>query len=221
MTLIRSNPSFKQERTSFFYQRFNGRHKSLDEVAIIFRQIDLMCNAINEKTGRNIDAEEMYLMVICAMNDYDYSVREVDVDGLYADMEALLMDYLPMVYSPETPDVLAYLRQKEGHTLSLLSNTGFIKGSTLRKVLLRMGLDHFFDFQLYSDETGMSKPNLQLFQLMLDKVGKIRSGVPLQLSEILHVGDNVFADVEGAHGAGIRSLLINSNNRRIISLMNP
>ncbi|RYD21052.1 MAG: HAD family hydrolase, partial [Spirochaetia bacterium] len=60
MTLIRSNPAFKLERTRFFYQHFNCKEKTLEEVGLVFRQIDVMCNAINEKTGGNIHAEEMY-----------------------------------------------------------------------------------------------------------------------------------------------------------------
>lgn len=56
LTLIRSNPAFKQKRTEYFHQNFNYSHKSIDEVALAFRQIDIMCNTINEKTGKNIDA---------------------------------------------------------------------------------------------------------------------------------------------------------------------
>ena len=72
LTLIKSNPAYKQERTRYFYQRFNTKHKNLAEIAVIFRQVDLMVNAINERTGKNVDADEMYLMIISMINDYDF-----------------------------------------------------------------------------------------------------------------------------------------------------
>jgi putative hydrolase of the HAD superfamily len=64
LTLIKSNPYFKIERTKIFHRDFNPAGKSIDDVARAFRQVDLMCNAVNERTGKNIDADEMYLMVI-------------------------------------------------------------------------------------------------------------------------------------------------------------
>jgi len=98
----------------------------------------------------------------------------------------------------------------------LLSNTGFIKGITLRKVLKSLAIDQYFDFQLYSDEVGLSKPNQELFQLMI-KEALLLNHVPLK--QIIHIGDNPKADIWGADMAGISSLLINSNNTSIIKLI--
>lgn len=220
MTLIKSNPAFKLERTKFFFDNFNHRNKTLEQVGIIFRQIDVMCNAINEKTGSNIDAEEMYLMVISAMNDYHYPLQEVNITALYAEMEKLVFKYAPVLYCQATPKVLQRLKQEAGgSSFSLLSNTAFIKGSTLRTVLKMVELDSFFDFQLYSDETGMSKPNQQLFRLMVKTIND-RRPEPIGLKEIVHIGDNPTADCQGAEQAGISSILINSNNSTITNLLN-
>lgn len=220
MTLIRSNPAFKPQRIRFFYDNFNHYGKTLEEVGIIFRQVDVMCNAINEKTGNNIDAEEMYLMVISAMNNYHYPLHDVNVTALYAEMEILVFKYLPVLYCTQTPKVLCMLKQQSGDcSFSLLSNTAFIKGSTLRTVLKRMELNDYFNFQLYSDETGMSKPNRQLFKLMINTVQETRAK-PIDLKEIVHIGDNAKADIYGADKAGISSILINSNNQTIFNLLN-
>lgn len=220
MTLIRSHPSFKEARTGFFYKHFNTRNKTLGEVASIFRQIDIMCNAINEKTGNHIDAEELYLMVISAINDYQYPLEDVDIKGLYAEMENLVLQYTPILYCDETEQALRQLKkQADDCTFSLLSNTAFIKGSTLRIVLDRMELGEHFDFQLYSDETGMSKPNEQLFRLMIDTIAEKRCET-LPLTDIVHVGDNARADGWGADSVGIKSVIINSNQQTILSLLN-
>jgi putative hydrolase of the HAD superfamily len=219
LTLIKSNPDYKIERTKIFHRDFNPARKSIDEVAKAFRQVDLMCNAVNECTGKNIDSDEMHLMVISLINDNQLNLNEIDTGKLYADMEALVLNYLPMVYAPVTIEVLDHLKQKDGSTLSLLSNTGFIKGAILKKILVELKMDQYFDFQLYSDEVGMSKPNPALFNLMLQNIKQINKEKDITLNSIIHIGDNPKADIEGANAAGIKSLLINSNNQSILSLI--
>lgn len=217
LTLIKSNPDFKLERTRYFHRHFNPLHKSLEEVGIVFRQVDLMVNAINEKAGKNVDADEMYLMVISMLNNYSPVFADVDLDHLYDEMEALVLNYMPLLYSSETIDVLYSLKEDGRSTVSLLSNTGFIKGKTLRKVLSHLALDKALDFQLYSDEVRLSKPNLRFFQLMLDQIDRDKHQ-ELLLEEIIHIGDNPVADVAGAEAVGIKSLLINSNHLSISHL---
>jgi putative hydrolase of the HAD superfamily len=219
LTLIKSNPYFKIERTKIFHRDFNPTGKSIDEVAKAFRQVDLMCNAVNESTGKNIDADEMYLMVISLINDNQLSLADIDTAKLYQDMDKLLFYYLPVVYSSVTIPTLQHLKEKGGSTFSLLSNTGFIKGATLRKVLVELKMNEYFDFQLYSDEVGMSKPNPALFFLMMQHIQRINTGETINLNKIIHIGDNPKADIEGANAAGIKSLLINSNNQSILSLI--
>ncbi|HTE00648.1 MAG TPA: HAD family hydrolase [Mucilaginibacter sp.] len=218
LTLIKSNPEFKIQRTKIFHRDFNLNNKSIDEVAKVFRQVDLMCNAVNEKTGKNIDSDEMHLMVISLINDNCLDFQDIDTGKLYADMVALLFNYLPVLYSPVTIGVLDHLKNKSGGTFSLLSNTGFIKGATLKKVLVELKLDQYFDFQLYSDEAGMSKPDPAFFGLMLQNIRRVNHPKEISLDSIIHVGDNPKTDIEGAEAAGIKSLLINSNNQSITSL---
>lgn len=219
LTLIKSNPSFKIKRTRFFYDNFNYSGKTLEEVGVIFRQVDIMCNTINEKTGKNIDAEEMYLMVIMSMNNYSYPAIDIDLNSLLDEMEDLLFKNVPFIYSTETQNVLKEIKEAGDNTISILSNTGFIKGRSLRKVLKHLELDHFFDFQLYSDEEGMSKPNRNLFQLMLNRIFEFNKEIKTDLKDIIHIGDNPRADIEGANSVGISSLLINSNNIPILCLV--
>ena len=218
LTLIKSNPVFKTERARYFHQHYNWTGKSLDEVAVIFRKVDLMVNSINERSGKNIDAEEMYLMVISIINDYSTAFQDVDIDGLYDAMELLLLEHMPLVYCSNSLGVLQQLKDNGLSTTSLLSNTGFIKGRTLRKILNHLQLDQLLDFQLYSDEVRMSKPNAGFFQLMLDTIDR-KHHVDLGLHEVIHIGDNPVADAKGAEAMGIKSLLINSNHLTISSLL--
>lgn len=217
LTLIRSNPAFKEERARYFHARHNAKGKPLNEVAAVFRQVDVMCNRINERCGGNIDAEEMYLMVISLLHDQEVDLQSVDIDALYADMETLLFRYLPTAYEPATCGVLETLKGA-GHSLNILSNTGFIKGATLRKVLRQLGMDRYFDFQLYSDELGMSKPNRRFFLELLSQVEVLKAS-EIDPARVLHTGDNPLADVAGARAAGLQAHLINSNEQSILSLV--
>jgi len=217
LTLIKSNPLYKQERTTYFYNKFNTKDKHIDEIAVAFRKVDLMVNAINEKTGKNVDADEMCLMVIAMINDYAFPFNEIDLVELDHEMQELALSHLPVLYGDECIDVLAEIKSTGLSSTNILSNTGFIKGKTLRKILNHLKLDQYLDFQLYSDEVRMSKPNPNFFQLMLDTIDK-KKHPNIALHEIIHVGDNPFADVNGANNMGIKSMLINSNHLSISHL---
>lgn len=219
LTLIKSNPEFKIQRAHFFHQNYNNTGKSVDEIVKVFRQVDLMVNAVNEKTGKNIDADEMYLMVINLLNGDQLNIDDIDYPALHLQMEELLFKYPPQAYADVTIDTLHRLKLKSGATFSLLSNTGYITGKTLRKVLALYGLDNYFDFQLYSDEANMSKPNPEFFNTMLNNIDICNGGKNIPLKNIIHIGDNPKNDVQAANQAGISSLLINSNQNSILSLI--
>ncbi|MEJ7557821.1 MAG: hypothetical protein WKF66_05890 [Pedobacter sp.] len=111
LTLIKSNPAFKIERAKYFHAHYNKLGKSLQEVAAVFRNVDLMVNSINEKSGLNIDAEEMYLIVISTINNYSTDFSDINVSELYSNMETLLLENMPVMYCPESLGVLHQLKE--------------------------------------------------------------------------------------------------------------
>jgi len=82
--------------------------------------------------------------------------------------------------------------------LGVISDTGVSSGRYLRQLLDR---DHpsRFSFGLYSDELGMSKPEPEIFQKVLD----INGCLP---EEVVHIGDLRYTDVLGAHQAGMHTI---------------
>ena len=217
-TLIKSHPKFKKERAKYLHKNYNFTNKSLIEFERTIREVDLMCNTINEKTGSNIDAEEMYYFILCQVNETHDIVKYIDIQQLYNDVEQLIELYTPVVYDENTIETLAKIKTFPDVTLNILSNTGFIKGKTLRKVLQKIGLAEYFDFQLYSDELNLSKPSKYFFNEMLHQVEMVRKD-KLAKSQIIHVGDNYFADIEGAIACGINSCHININDKTIKTLL--
>lgn len=223
MTLIRSNPQYKYERARIIHERYNPAGRTLEEVMAVFRQVDLLANTINERTGRQLQAEELYLWVIgIAAGDAvgaaagAEAITGIDPERLYDEMEAVALAYPPLIYEEATLPTLEKLK-KTDVSFSLLSNTAFVKGRTLRKMFGGLGLEGFFAFELFSDEAGMSKPNGDFFQLMLDQVTAKRGPTPLE--SIVHVGDNPVADEAGAQKKGIPAILINDNRQGIEHLL--
>lgn len=213
-TLYKSNPAFKEERAQYFHDHFNRENKTVDEIKKIFSEIDNMCNVVNEKVGFNIDGFEMYAMVLHRLN-YDMSMLGLrDLHAVCHMMDQVFEKNLPTTFDDDTIPVLKELKRR-GCTLSILSNTGFVKGYNLKKALIASGIDHLFDFQFYSDEHGVSKPNEFFFRHMLNKVHAIRMHHPILDHEIVHVGDNVQADIKGAKIIGIDSILINRGEKTI------
>lgn len=211
--------TFKKERSKYFFKNFNSLNKSIEEVEIVFRNIDLKCNSINEITGKNIDSEEMYLMVIFYLNKSIKPFENIDLTSLYLEMEKLFFEYSPMLFNNETKNCLDKIKQNTKNTLNILSNTGFIKGKTLKKVLDNLEISQYFNFEIYSDEIGFSKPNLKIYNNLIFEVNKLRNN-SISMNEIIHIGDNYNADILGAQKAGIKTFQINSNNNSIIDLIN-
>lgn len=68
--------------------------------------------------------------------------------------------------------------------------------------LAMVGLHEHFRFSVSAAEVGVAKPHAAIFQHACERLG-------IAAENILHVGDDPFADVEGANAVGMRSAWIN------------
>jgi len=75
----------------------------------------------------------------------------------------------------------------------------------LKVLLERLRLATRFDVMLDSAVEGVAKPDPRLFQLALERSGS-------RPEDTLHVGDLYHVDVEGARGAGLRAVLLDTAN---------
>lgn len=202
LTLIKSHPEFKTKRVELFSSYFNI-DKPIDEVAKAVKYYDDLCNTINEVTGGNIDTFEIYLLIL---NSMDVDVKQIDkgkLEGFYLKSEELFLEYRPVVIFENIRSFFDEIKN-QGKTINILSNTGFIKGTTMRKFLKGENLDQYIDFHIYSDETNCSKPNPLIFQEVKNKI----TDQDLPLHRILHIGDNPVADYRGAKDFGFSAHLL-------------
>lgn len=212
-TLIRSNPEFKVQRDSLFFERYNPKGLSLEEVRLKIREIDVQSSSLCDKVGMHNPVE---LIVGTILTKIGYKPVDPDVIAtIVGNIQALFLTYLPFPYDSDTKSVLETLKDS-GCTINILSNTGFITGETLRAALAEIGLLDCFDAEIFSDEEHISKPNPIMFKRICAAFpechGYIKTG------EILHVGDNPVAD-GGSVRVGIPYFQINSNDRTIKDLL--
>ena len=66
------------------------------------------------------------------------------------------------------------------------------------------GLEGRFDFAVYAQDIGIEKPDPRTFQIAAQRAG-------CSLDQVLHVGDSLETDVEGAKEVGVRAVWLNRN----------
>jgi REG-2-like HAD superfamily hydrolase len=97
------------------------------------------------------------------------------------------------------PDVIDTLKMLKEHklTLGLISNVG----KDLQKTFNDLGLQPYLDYYITSHEVGCDKPQPRIFQAALQKA-KVKP------NEAIYIGDQYELDIIGAHGVGMKAILI-------------
>lgn len=202
LTLIKSHPEFKAKRVELFSSFFNVE-KPIVEVAKSVKYYDDLCNNINEVIGGNVDTFEIYLLILNSLNVDIKQLNQENLNEFYQKSEDLFLEYKPVVIFDELHNFFDEIKN-QGKTINILSNTGFIKGKTMRKFLMNENLDQYIDFHIYSDEIKCSKPNPLVFQEVKNQI----KNQELQMEQILHIGDNPIADYKGAKDFGFSAHLL-------------
>lgn len=202
LTLIKSHPEFKTKRVGLFSSFFNV-DKPIEEVAKAVKYYDDLCNTINEVIGGNVDTFEIYLLILNSLNVDIKQLNQDNFKEFYQKSEDLFLEYKPVVIFKELHNFFDEIKN-QGKTINILSNTGFIKGKTMRKFLINENLDQYIDFHIYSDEIKCSKPNPLVFQEVKNQI----RNQELQMDQILHIGDNPIADYKGAKDFGFSAHLL-------------
>lgn len=202
LTLIKSHPEFKTKRVELFSSFFNV-DKPIDEVAKTVKYYDDLCNTINEVTGGNIDTFEIYLMILGSLDADIKQIGKETLEEFYLKSEELFLEYKPVIIFENIKEFFDQIKN-QGKTVNILSNTGFIKGKTMRKFLIQEELDQYIDFHIYSDEINISKPNPLIFQEVKNNL----KDQELPMHRVLHIGDNALADYKGAMDFGFSAHLL-------------
>jgi FMN phosphatase YigB (HAD superfamily) len=104
--------------------------------------------------------------------------------------------YKPVVHVPSDAIPALVSLKEAGLTLGMVSNRQRSYGDELAQI----GLKELFEFSLAGGEIAAYKPEPQIFHKALEMAGTTAE-------QSVYVGDNYFADVIGARGAGLRPVL--------------
>lgn len=96
--------------------------------------------------------------------------------------------------------------------LGIITN-GFTKVQTERLALT--GLHNHFDLLVISEEVGVAKPNIEIFEHALSKMGN-----PSR-DQVLMVGDNADTDIRGGINAKLHTCWLNVDGKTLPSDLSP
>jgi len=146
-----------------------------------------------EKTKEDGKETHNRFWISAALQELGYQIEPDDARialALDAYFSAFF-DYCRLI--PGTIHMLNMLKGR--YRLGLLSN--FTHAPAGRGLIRKLGLAPFFDVLLISGEIGYRKPHVIVFQRLVEEFG-------VGSSQLLYVGDNIEADINGARRAGIR-----------------
>jgi putative hydrolase of the HAD superfamily len=91
--------------------------------------------------------------------------------------------------------------KERGLTLGLISNVDH----DISAIYGELGLGHWLQLKITSQDVGFNKPNPEIFQAALKAAG-------VKPAEAIYVGDQYEIDVVGANGVGMRGILIDRHD---------
>ncbi len=90
--------------------------------------------------------------------------------------------------------------------MGIICDSGYTPGRILRRALADHGVLRFFKVAVFSDENGYNKPHGSMFE-------KALSGLDVEPSEAVHVGDTFATDIVGAKAAGMKVVWLNAQGQ--------
>jgi putative hydrolase of the HAD superfamily len=210
LTLIRSNPKFKSSLNDLIIKSFEVK-KDSQTVDFIFRKMDRTFTKVNEITGKNLDSKEMLLIILAEIDVKIENIKLEKLESFQQELLELFWKFPPILLDEKLPFLLKKLLGND-ISLSILSNTGFIHGKTLSQLFEKYHFGQFFAFQCFSDEENFSKPFSQFFDIAYQNVLKIKK---IEKNQVLHIGDNLVADYEGAKNYGFQAALFQHENNNL------
>jgi putative hydrolase of the HAD superfamily len=141
---------------------------------------------------------ELYLRQYLKALGVDHETGNSEAAVVTAIVARFREEFSPEPYlEPGAKELLWNLREA-GLTLGLVSN----RDEPLTGIAIELGIIEHFNFTLAAGQVDSWKPDAAIFQHAL------RMGGDVAPREAVYVGDNYFADVVGARGAGIRAVLV-------------
>jgi putative hydrolase of the HAD superfamily len=191
-TLITADPAALREATRRLILSFAENDLVLDPEDFKKPYREAAMRFITEARAEGRETHNRF-WISAALNSMGHEIGPEDprIARAVESYFSAFFDYCHLI--PGTKEMLAEL---QGYfRLGLLSN--FTHAPAAKGLVEYLGLAPYFDTILISGEIGYRKPNLLVFELLVEKLG-------LEKSAIIYIGDDPETDILGAQGAGIR-----------------
>lgn len=198
-TLLKSNPTYKEKRAKMLRDALSP-DTDVTVVKQTMDEVDKELDALTDRTGTQYGFEARILK-IWELLPSDQRINALTPEALEAIGEVhqtIIKEYPPFLMEPDLRETLLAIRNY-GIRVALISNTGFIDGKYMRTLLNVLEIWPLVDYALFSNEVGVTKPDNRVFDLLSKQSGVAKE-------HILHVGDNIAADYDGARNAGLQAL---------------
>lgn len=204
-TLLVGNKGFSRPRLALILNEFGQDHVNLNEAMVAYREVDAYFNTLSETTGVDYGMGERLAALFNKLGiNQELSDRTLNVIQGKVGEQRRSPDFLPKLIEPDLKWTLTTLHER-GYRLGTLSNTGMDSHVVMEPLLDYLGLRHLFYNRVFSSQDGRAKPNPGIFQRMADEHGATPD-------QVLHVGDNIVADYDGAVAAGMHAVLFDPSD---------
>lgn len=205
-TLLQSNPQNNANRAIYLKEHFQ-LDGPLNDIQTIIKENGKSINELQESTGIQVGRSEIFERLL---RKFDLNLTSDNFQLVDSIFQQSFLDYPPELIDASYLDSISAL--KSNYNLSILSNTVYVKGENIQKVLDSYWGAGFFDFTLYSDQLGFSKPHEKVYHALIKQSG-------VASSQIVHIGDSVLCDIKGPQVHDIISSQVHSNGRSLTSVL--
>lgn len=195
--------SYSNERLSYLMQKFQVEKISIEKNDLereFYRVFDF-ANWDRKKLSKNHIFTEDRLEAM--FKSLKVNLKPKVISDIVMNFESVMLNLKPSLKRNvrKTLETLS-----PNFKIGLISDTGITPGKIIRKVLEDYDLLHYFEATIFSDETGVYKPNPLAFQFALKKL-KVKP------ENTIHVGDLLLTDIKGARDCKIKSVWINDKKQ--------
>lgn len=202
-TLLKSNPEYRYAQAQYYkeFVQENLRQEVFDPASVL-KAASTCADTMIGYLGIDINPLGYAGLALAEQIMLTDTAAEL-VHWLKQGFQEIAISNPPALIHADTIEILVELKEK-GKTLSVGSNTGYIESKTMFRLLRKLGINHLFDFHVFSDTTYACKPRMKFFKSIRDQVGQIPA-------VILHVGDTNTFDVYPAKEYGFQSFLVDKD----------
>lgn len=136
----------------------------------------------------------------------------MQLKGIFFDLGDTLVDEETFWPLDGAEEVLEKLKGR--YKLAVISNTTTSTTEDIKWIMERSGLLHFFDCVIASKSFGARKPDVSIFNFVLETLS-------LKPEEVVFVGNKISTDILGANKTGMESILLRWNSRYLEEPSSP